>query len=259
MKKLLLLFSLFLLPCRALAMDLDKAIEEAIEDAQSGIFQKVENAKNSVLDVREKTLKEQAYAYGVQAGANFRQKQILDVLEKNKMKLDKAYDFSFLMIEGQVVPPVIIGGEQFTTSDKKATRIMQTYVIKTQPRFASLPPGWRDYLYTEYQPPKKEVFDKTLMPKNKDEEKLIKKQVAEGFMAGIGQADHLYTINKNRLNRDFKGMVLFHQLVKRNIIAMPKVKRGDLGITINGTELKIGETVFTVDEAQFNNPRKWKP
>lgn len=212
MKKLLLLFSLFLIPSQALAVDLDKEIENAIKDAQSGIFQKVEDGKNTVLDVREKTLKEQAYSYGVQAGASYRQKQILAVLDKNKTKLDKAYDFSFLMIEGQVVPPVIIGGEQFTTEDKKATRIMQTYVIKSQPRFASLAPSWREYLYTEYQAPKKEVFDKTLMPKNKDEEALIKTQVAEGFMAGIEQADHLYTINKNRLNRDFKGMVLFHQL-----------------------------------------------
>lgn len=252
---LALLCSVFLSVPAYAAASLDKDYKDAVKDAQNSIFETYTEAETA-LNVREKTLKESAYAFGFQKGAAYRNAEILSVLEKNKLELDKTYDFSFLMIEGQVVPPVIVGGEQYTTENQKATRIMQTYIIKSQPRFASFPPSWREYLYQEFEEPK--LLDKTLLPKNDEEEELIKSEVARGFSDGVNQADYLYSLNMNRLNRDIKGMILFHKLAKRGLVAMPKVKRGDLGITIKGNELKIGETVFTVEDASFNNPKQWK-
>lgn len=214
--------------------------------------------KLEVTQLRFNVIREAAYALGVQSGVCWQQKLRLRSLENISPTLDHVFNFSPLLLEGDVLPPVIIEAGPGLRIEKAstATSIIKHYKIIADAKFVSTPPNWRFYLMQSFE--KAENVNAAVLPKNSEEQNLWNEYVEKGFHDGIKQADLLFETQLNTLIRDYRGIVRFHLLAKQGIAAMPRISRGEYGITVNGKELKIGERVFRVSGTQFQKADAWK-
>lgn len=215
--------------------------------------------KPEVVQIRADVITEAAYTLGVQSGVCWRNGLRLKVLERFAHSLDRIFNFTPLLLQGDVVPPVIIeaGAGLRIENDTTATSVIRNYKIMQDARFVSVPPSWRDYLMTAYDPP--ETINRIILPKNSDEQTLWNLHVERGFHDGIRQADLLYETQLNTLVRDYRGCLRFVALSRQGIVSIPQISRGVYDITINGKELAIGERIFRVTGTEFQKVEAWKP
>lgn len=215
--------------------------------------------KPEVVQIRADVITEAAYTLGVQSGVCWRNDLRLKMLERFAHSLDKIFNFTPLLLQGDVMPPVIIeaGPGLRIENDTTATSVIRHYKIMQDARFVSVSPSWRDYLMTAYDPP--ETINRIILPKNSDEQALWNLHVERGFHDGIRQADLLYETQLNTLVRDYRGCLRFVSLSRQGIVSIPQISRGVYDITVNGKELAIGERIFRVTGAEFQKVETWKP
>jgi len=141
--------------------------------------------------IREMALKETALSLGAQSGLAMRAKKINDALAKNARHLDKVFDFTALILEHNVMPPVLLSGRNTVNlADAQTIRVSdRTYKVAKQAHFISLPPTWRQYLWMDYKKP--ETPHLSLLPKTKDERQVWKTFVEQGWNNGIEQANNI--------------------------------------------------------------------
>lgn len=215
--------------------------------------------KPEVVQLRSSVIKEAAYVLGVQSGVCWQHDLRIKALEEIAPSLDRIFNFSPLLIHGDVLPPIIIeAGPGLRIENKTtATSVIKHYKILFDAQFISTPPNWRTYLAQPFE--KAENINPVVLPKTGAEEELWKEHVRKGFHDGIRQADLVFETQLNTLVRDYSGVIRFHALARQGILAMPEVSRGNCDITVNGKELKIGERVFRVSGTQFTKVEAWKP
>lgn len=211
--------------------------------------------------IRQSALQETALSTGAQAGLAFRSQQISTQLNANATVLDHAFDFNLMMLDHNVLPPVLAQGESsLNLDDNNTIRIAdRTYQIISQARFVTTPPTWRTYLILNYAKPP--VPDNSLLPKNSPERVVWKKYVAIGWQNGINQANNIYLENLNRLKRDFTGMVTYRVLLAQHMVSAPFVATTDLGVTGDNSNLRINDQVLRITAlpALQTNTKLWKP
>lgn len=213
---------------------------------------------SDVTNLRQNSLKEAAYTFGVQSGAAWRQQASFHFLETQQLSLNRIFDFSPLLLAGKVVPPIILdGGSSFAVEGTSARSVQRKYIIAEQPRMVSQAPNWREYLLVPFETITQP--HKAILPKNSAEQKVWNAEIDRGFAEGVRHADYVFQLNLNRLVRDLRGIIRFHNLQRQNIVSMPRVTEGDMGIILDGNELSIGETVFRVNEVEFQKAVTWKP
>ena len=183
--------------------------------------------------LRLEAIRERGLAYGVQGGLARRSHEIRVLLDGQAVELDKVFDFSGLVLDRNVLPPVLVeGGRQLQLDDVNTIRLVdQTFSIEAQARFVTAAPSWRDYLMTSltFPVPNASSF---LVPRNDEERQAWKGVVQEGWQVGVSQADAIFDANLARLKRDFDGMVLYRKLLAQNMVTKPFVAESDLGVTV---------------------------
>src|SRR3990167_1215484 len=94
--------------------------------------------------MRETALKEVALGLGAQAGLAERAKHIDEELTKQARILDTVFDFNNLIINQNVLPPVLLEGRNsLNLADTQTIRVSnRTYRILKQSRFVTSPPTW---------------------------------------------------------------------------------------------------------------------
>ena len=124
---------------------------------------------DSISKIREMALQETALSVGAQSGLAWRAKYIDDELIKQARNLDAIYDFNALVLENDVLPPVLLEGRKMLNmADTQTIRISdRTYKVTKQARFVTSSPNWRQYLWMDYRPP--ETPHISLLPKTKEE------------------------------------------------------------------------------------------
>ncbi len=211
--------------------------------------------------IRAEALKETALSVGAQAGLAYRSKQINAVLEKRTTYLDYTFNFNLLLMNHNVLPPVLVEGDNSLNLDDNTTiRIAdRTYKIVSQARFVTTPPTWRNYVWLTYTKP--QVPDNSLLPENSKERSIWKKYATEGWQQGIVQADDMYKQNLAVLKRDYTGMVRYKFLLTQQMINAPYVTRTDLGITGGGSDMRVNDQVLRITELPSLQPNSklWKP
>lgn len=211
---------------------------------------------------RMQALRDAAIQYGVQGGMAHRTYEINAIVRSEANQLDGIYDFNGLMLNHNVVPPVlteaatslqITGGDAIRLSDA-------TYTIVEQAHFASVAPNWRDYLrpaavYAAVPPVA------MLMPKTAAETTAWKQDVAQGWSIGVQQANAVFAQELARLKRDFTGMVLYRRLLAQGMVSRPYVGQANLGITGGGRSMSINDRVLRITATPELNPHAatWKP
>lgn len=196
--------------------------------------------------IRETGLKEIALSLGAQSGLAWHAKIIDEQMVRQARTLDAVFDFNGLILEHNILPPVLLEGRNtFNLADTQTIRISdRTYKVAKQARFITAPPNWRQYLWMDYKKP--ELPHLSLLPKTRVERELWCFYVEKGWRQGVDQADVIFEENVARIKEDFKGMILYRKLLAMNMISPPFVSHLDLGVTGDGSEMHIDDRVLRI-------------
>lgn len=211
--------------------------------------------------IRFNAIRETAITYGSQAGLARKNHENLKSLELSAQKLDVIFNFQALVVEGNVVPPVLTELTEVydQASDDLLRVIGKVYRIDQQARFSYTPPTWRSYMIREYGFDQNQIAN--VAPKTDEELKIWKAAVAEGFKLGEQLADENLKENFARLQKDFKGMILYHRMLADGMVTRPFVASSNLGVTraADGS-MHVGEVVLriTANPDFIDAPGNWQ-
>lgn len=212
-------------------------------------------------DVRMQSLEQYAFQSAARQGIKARLLEIEKSITGSARDLDAIYDFGPLLIKGKVIPPVITeANDIYNLEDSTTIRTSdRIYQIKSQARFSSIASNWRAYMQfpTESKAYSSEVFiSKALMPENDAEKQVWVAATVKGWDSGVEQANVMLENNFKRLNRDYVGMVRFHEFVLQGKLTMPLISEYDLDNSNDGNTMVLNEQMLKLTQLpQFEN--KW--
>lgn len=217
-----------------------------ISNINQELLQKTRSGELS--NMRAQILRETAMSMGAQAGLAWASSKINAQLSKDSKKLSQIFDFNAMMLSHGVLPPILAeGGSDLNLADPNTIRIAdKTYKIITQAHFATVAPHWRDYLWLNYTKPN--LPDKSLLPRNNAEQKIWRHSIQLGWDQGIQQASSIFQQNLARLRRDYNGMIIYRRLLQYHMINAPFVSHTDLGITGDGSDMRINDQVLRITD-----------
>lgn len=256
------LISLLLIGCSALNQNGQMGNTDSLAGLQAMQNTQKTDPRNSksMSKIREMALKETALSVGAQSGLAYRAKIIDDQLIRQTRHLDTIYDFNALVLEHNVLPPVLLEGRNtLNLADTQTIRISdRVYKVYKQAHFVTTPPNWRQYLWMDYKKP--DVPHVSLLPINKEEREIWSYYVAKGWQNGVDQGNTILEENIARIKEDFTGMILYRKLLAMNMVTPPYVSHTDLGITGDGAEIHIDDKVLRITAlpALNMNSSEWK-
>lgn len=257
---LILLLSACSTTNRVSLSSVDTASLSSLESVRVDPLRGTSTTRNNLSQLRARSLKDSAMSIGARGGLAWASIEINERLQKDQKYLDGVFNFNAMMLPHGVLPPVLeSSGSSLNLSDPDTIRIAdRSYKIIKQARFATTPPNWRDYLWLNYSKP--ELPDRTLLPKSKLEQKVWKEGIRAGWEKGIEQAYIIFQQNLARLKRDYNGMALYRKLLQSKMIKAPYVARTELGVTGDGTNMRINDQVLRIVEHPKlqTNTKKWK-
>jgi defect-in-organelle-trafficking protein DotC len=214
---------------------------------------------SGVPDIRYRALRDSALVHGTQAGLARGNFDIQAALGELAVELDRVFDFQRLLLDGLILPPVIVEGRNsFDQPTADFIRIRNTeYTTLAQPYFVYAPPTWRSYLVRDF------TFDPKATPavaaKDDKERAVWRKYVVEGYAAGQEQAREIFKENFARLMRDYRGMQRYHTLLARGMMTRPYVVSTNQGVQGDKSKLVLGETTLrvTVTPEYVTDQSKW--
>ncbi|MDF1683954.1 MAG: type IV secretion system DotC family protein [Legionellaceae bacterium] len=216
--------------------------------------------KASQSKIREQALRETALSIGAQSALASRAKSIDDQLVKQTRHLDAIFDFKSLILDNNILPPVLLqGNNSLNLADGQTIRISdRTYKLVKQARFMTTPPNWRQYLWLDYKKP--DPPHVTMLPNSKEEREVWCYYTEKGWQQGLEQADIILAENVARIKEDFTGMILYRKLLAMNMVSPPYVSHLDLGVTGDGNELHIDDQVLRITALPALNVRsdEWR-
>ena len=210
--------------------------------------------------IRTMALRETALSLGAQSGLAARAKNIDEQLVRQTRHLDTIFDFKSLILANNVLPPVLLQGDNtLNLANGQALRVAdRTYKLAKQARFITTPPNWREYLWMDYNKPEEPHV--SMLPNSKEERAVWCYYVEKGWQNGLEQADTILNENIARIKEDFTGMILYRKLLAMNMVSPPYVSHTDLGVTGDGEEIRIDDKVLRITAlpALNINSNEWK-
>ncbi|MEY3183084.1 MAG: hypothetical protein RLZ35_1069 [Pseudomonadota bacterium] len=215
---------------------------------------------SQVSGIRIQGLRDTALSLGARGGLAQQAEMLNNMLLKHEDVLQRVFNFNAIMLDKNVLPPVLIEGRNtLDIAGPDAIRIAdRNYQILEQARFVTAPPTWRNYLWMSFSTP--EAPDRSLLPKTAIEKTLWKQYVTEGWRAGIQQGDAIFAENLGRLKRDYEGMLRYRTLLAQNMVSAPYVAQTDMGVTGDSSNISINDRVLRITafpELQLD-PAQWK-
>jgi defect in organelle trafficking protein DotC len=205
-------------------------------------------------------IREIAMSTGAQAALAWRSQQINRVLCQNAANLDRIFNFNLMLLNHNVIPPVLVQGDDaYHQADNQTIRISdRTYQIISQARFTTTAPHWRTYLWMDYQKP--EVPMASFLPKTSQEREIWQRYSEIGWNNGLDQANTIFLENLSRLKRDFIGMARYRYLLAQGMVTRPFVAKSDLGITSEDGILRVHDQILRITALPKwqKNTKKWK-
>jgi defect-in-organelle-trafficking protein DotC len=241
-------------------LNIDTANLSQLESVQVQPYSSGSTGTSDLSALRGKSLRDSSMSIGAQGGLAWASVQLNEKMEKDGKYLDTIYNFNAMVLSHGVIPPILEEGDNsLNLDDPNTIRVAdRTYKIIAQARFATTPPNWREYLRLSYSKP--ELPDKTLLPKTADEQKIWKDGIRAGWQKGIEQSYSIFQQSLARLKRDYNGMVLYRKLLQEKMISPPFVARTELGVTGNGSDMRINDQVLRIVELPKlqTNSKGWK-
>ena len=212
--------------------------------------------------VHSDSLNEAAIMYGAQSGLAWKSSKINEKLEKFSTQLDTIYDFNSLLMKDNLVPPVVdmaLDTVNAPSYESMRSSDMEIKIVKPA-ALVTAAPNWRNYLIMSYKKPAK--LNPNIHPKTAVEQDLWEKGVAKGWVQGVEQAQDMFEEALSILNRDFRGMVLYHNLLLQNMITSPYASTASLGVTGDQQNMRVNDKVTRITaQAALNasSVADWEP
>jgi len=221
----------------------------------------IDLGRSGINGIRYKGLRDAALSIGAQSALAWRSKNINQSLDKYQEQLERVYDFNAILLDHNVLPPVLLEGRTTLNQDGSHTLRLsdRTYKIIDQARFVTAAPHWREYLWMNFKQPDRP--NTTILPKTHHEKDIWDEYVTKGWEQGIEQANHIFTDNLARLTADYKGMVLYRTLLAQNMVTAPFVAKSNLGVTGNAHEMRVNDQVLRITALPGLrvDSKNWKP
>lgn len=197
-------------------------------------------------NIRVMAVKETALSLGAQSGLANRAKEINAFLALHARHLDKVFNFESLILENNVLPPVLLEGRNtLNLASPETIRVSdRTYKIDKQARFVTTAPNWRQFIWLDYHLP--EPPDKSVLPRTPEEQRAWVKYTKKGWQKGKEQADVIFADNLARLRQDYTGMIRYKKLLAMNMVSPPYVARTDLGVTGDSNQIHIDDRTLRI-------------
>lgn len=216
---------------------------------------------DQVNPIRFAGIRQAATSLGARGGLAWAARNIDMALTHEAIFLDQVFDFNQLLLNHNVIPPVLVQSDNNLNLDDNDTLRIATksYRIIQAARFVTAPPNWRDYLWMRF--PKPHLTDRSLLPQTPAEAQVWNHYLKKGWIQGSQQAMDIFTDNLNRMKRDILGIILYRKLLALHMVSAPFVAKADLGVTGDGSQLRINDQVLriTAQSELQPNPQKWKP
>jgi len=139
---------------------------------------------SKISTIRQDVLKQTARSMGAQASLSWRSRQLNLMLNSQKRNLDRIFNFNYLTLDKNVLPPILVEGRNnLNLADDFTIRVSDhEYQIVQPPRFVTAPPNWRNYIWMSYKKP--ETPNSTLLPQNAAERKIWNEYIQVGWDEG---------------------------------------------------------------------------
>jgi defect-in-organelle-trafficking protein DotC len=218
------------------------------------------------LDMRKQAQKEAALSYGARGGLAKRNYQIMERMQGFDRALDQVFNFRSLLIKAPsgllIEPPIVKESDKallITDNGDEAAEADKVYDINKKAKIVSAPRDWRQYLLQSWSavPPPPRV----LWPRTAKEQADWSTWVAQGWDAGVEQADQIFESNVNQLTADYNGMVRYRMLLAQDMISAPYAMHEDRGVTGSQNQMRIGDRAVRITgPSQFlTKAELWKP
>lgn len=261
-KYFLFIFFLLLTACGDHPPNLDAIDTTSLSSLESvRVVPRAPSTQRSELSkLRVTSLEDSAMTIGAQGGLAWASDQMNAKMAKDKKYLDSIFNFNAMVLSHGVMPPVLEEGDfSLNLADPNTIRVAdRTYKIVQQARFATTPPNWREYLFLDFSKPP--LPDRTLLPRSIEEQKIWRRGIRSGWTKGIEQAYSIFQQNLARLKRDYRGMMIYRKLLQEKMISPPFVARTELGVTGDGSDMRINDQVLRIVELPKlqTNSSGWK-
>ena len=219
------------------------------------------NYETSVEEDRYDLLREAAVSYAAQAGYQHRVWEVMRQLEQDSAKLSRTFDFNRVSYRapretGYILPPVVsraTAAINVDESGQSAVAADEFYRLEIPGRIVTIIPTWRDYLVIPLEEASEP--DDDFLPQNREEKQVFNRFAAEGWQAGVEQADEALGLNFARLKRDYLGMVEYRRMVQAGLVKELVLASSERRSAGDGDELFIGERrLQIVSSARFVSP-----
>ena len=225
------------------------------------------NFETDIEEERYGLLREAALSYAAQAGYERRVWEIMRQLEADSGTLSASFDFNRVAYRapretGYILPPVVsraTAAINVEENGRSAVASDEYYRLEIPGRITTVVPTWRDYLVIPLEEPAQQNDD--FLPQDQDEKRVFARFAAEGWQAGVEQADEALDLNFARLRRDYLGMVEYRRMVEAGLVTELVIRDSEARSAGEGDELFIGERrVQIVNAATFvRDPANWRP
>ena len=200
---------------------------------------------------RLKAILDSAYNYAVRKGIESEMKVIRNAIRKNERNFDSIFNYSPLMIHDRVVPPVVTEARNIVQNKNSGTlkTTSALYRIEKQAYFSTLPPNWRTHLSfpeSKFAVDENERPTREIMPRGSTEIAKWKEVTTKGFKDGQLEAQSMLKYGLNQLNKEYVGMIRFHEFVLAGKVSMPSISRQELAITNNGSAMALDQKLLTI-------------
>ena len=227
----------------------------------SGCSSKPPEVSEAAKQAHIEVVRETAIGYATQYALHWEAKYINEHLDARSRQLDAVYDFRQLLLENSVVPPILEESRQNVSyGNYKTIRVSDRLIKIVKPAgFSTVAPTWRDYVYLKFPMP--DEPNNRLWPKNDSERAAWDEGLVEGWKVGRWQASSIFQSNLGLLQRDFNGMVLYHNLLSQNMISPTHSAVANLGVTGNGQEMQLNDRVVKITSESALQPHDvdhWK-
>ena len=212
-----------------------------------------------VLYPRYEMLRDAAMIYSSQCALRHYTAIIDQELESKSTLLDRAFNFQPLMLDHDVVPPVVVQSQRTIDQVDRRNIVVadRSYQILKHGFFTTVPLNWRDYLiHPLYDPP---LPEQMMLPGNSIEREIWQRYIKDGWVVGKEQAFAMFKNNLAKLQQDYTGMVTFHRLFQQGLMTAPIIQEIENGIIMDKDRMNINHKILSIAEQAFleNNTSRW--
>lgn len=207
-------------------------------------------------DPKLRVIYDAARGVGIRAGYADEARRINEIVQRRYVSnLNQRFNFRRLMIQTYVIPPVITRINNIQEASGQLLYFSNSsFEIVKDARLAMEPPRWQSYLTLPIQPI---AAPQGLSVETAKEEEAWREGASTGWYAGITEARRGFVTGWNILNRDYGGMLRYHELSRQGVVSLPNLNTevSRWRVTEGGTRAHQNERTLRLNVApRFRRP-----